>query len=620
VNAGSPLRHRRARGASARLASAALLSGAILSSACSSSSPSVAPAAAPNAIFSSAAPNPDPRVGLQAGTMRALPSDTTRRVPDRAAAEASWNLRLISHTPKPLDFAGVTNSDLAFRGNYVFQGNYDGFQVWDVSNPARPSLVKAYVCPASQSDVSVFRNLLFVSGEGTGGRLDCGRQGVPDTVSTARLRGIRIFDISDVRNPRYLANVQTCRGSHTHSVATQPGDDQNVYVYVSGSSTVRSPSELPGCSALAPDQDPNSALFRIEVIQVPLANPAQARIVTSPRVFAEMAPAPRRTDTGGGGGGGAAAARTGPNQCHDITTFPAAGFAGGACQGYGILLDIRDVDAPKRLFAVADTNFATWHSVTFSNDGKKVLFTDEWGGGGAARCRASDPKIWGGNAIFDIVGDRLVFRSYYKLPAAQTELENCVAHNGSLIPVPGRDIKVQGWYQGGISIFDWTDSNNPYELAFFDRGPLDETRMRSGGSWSAYWYNGYIYNSEYARGLDILELTPSGLLTQNEIDAARTVRLDEFNVQHQPRFVWPATFALARAYLDQVQRSNGLGADRIVAVRNELARVERLSGTARRDGLIQLAAQLNGDSARSSDQTKVRMLATAVQELASAQR
>jgi hypothetical protein len=539
---------------------------------------------------------------------------------DRAAAEASWNLRLVSHTPKPLDFAGVTNSDLAFKGNLVFQGNYDGVQIWDVSNPARPRLVKGYVCPASQSDVSIFRNLLFVSGEGTGGRLDCGRQGVADTVSTERLRGIRIFDISDVSNPRYIANVQTCRGSHTHSVVTEPGDDRNVYIYVSGSSTVRSPSELPGCSALA--DDPNSALFRIEVIQVPLANPQQARIVTSPRIFSEMTAAPRRTEAGGGGGGGnrlGTDPRAGPNQCHDITTFPAAGFAGGACQGYGILLDIRDADAPNRLLAVSDTNFATWHSVTFSNDGKKVLFTDEWGGGGAPRCRATDPRQWGGNAIFEIAGDRLVFQSYYKLPAAQTELENCVAHNGSLIPVPGRDIKVQGWYQGGVSVFDWTDSKNPVEIAFFDRGPLDETRMRSGGSWSAYWYNGYVYNSEYARGLDVLELTPNGMLTQNEIDAANTVRLDELNVQHQPRFVWPPSFALARAYLDQLQRSGGLAAERIAAVRAELARVERLAGAARRDPLGRLAGQLDGDAGGARDQAKVRALASAVRDLAAAQ-
>jgi hypothetical protein len=405
-------------------------------------------------------------------------------------------------------------------------------------------------------------------------------------------------------------------------VVRNPRDNANVFVYVSGSAQVRSPSELPGCSALAPDQDPNSALFRIEVIQVPLANPAQARIVSSPRIFSDLSAAPRRTEAGGGGQpGGATGPRPGPNQCHDITTYPDAGLAGGACQGYGILLDIRDPAQPRRLAAAADTNFATWHSVTFSNDGTKVLFTDEWGGGSAPRCRASDPMVWGGNAIFRIVGgNRLEFDSYYKMSAAQTPQENCVAHNGSLIPVPGRDIKVQGWYQGGISIFDWTDSTNPKEIAFFDRGPLDGTRLHMAGSWSAYWYNGLIYSSEIARGLDVFELPPSPFLSQNEIDAAKTVRLEYFNTQEQQRFVWPATFVLARAYLDQLQRSNGLSSERLGAVRAELARVERLSGQSQRDALTQLATQLDGDAGRSTDQAKVRMLATSVRDLAAAQR
>jgi hypothetical protein len=278
------------------------------------------------------------------------------------------------------------------------------------------------------------------------------------------------------------------------------------------------------------------------------------------------------------------------------------------------------VDAPRRLFAAADTNFATWHSVTFSNDGTKVLFTDEWGGGSNPRCRATDPLIWGGNAIFEIVANRLEFRSYYKMPAAQTELENCVAHNGSLIPIPGRDIKVQGWYQGGISIFEWTDPMNPVEIAFHDRGPLDETRQRSAGPWSAYWYNGYIYSSEIARGLDVFELTPSGFLTQNEIDAAKTIQLSYFNTQEQQRFEWPATFALSRAYLDQLQRSGGLSATRLAAVRNELARAEILSGNQQRDALTRLATSLNSDATGSSDQAKVRVLAASVRDLAAATR
>jgi len=570
-------------------------------------------AAAPSSFnMSTTPPSPDPRVGLAAGRTN--------------AGEAYWNMRMVSNTPSPEGFIGSTNSDLAFIGDYVFQGNYNGFMVWNARNPARPTLTKAYVCPASQSDVSVYRNLLFVSGEGTGGRLDCGPQGVPDPVSTERLRGIRIFDISDMANPRYIHNVQTCRGSHTHTLVTDPNDDANVYIYVSGSAGVRPTEELPGCSGLSPDEDPNSSLFRIEVIQVPLAAPQTARIVSAARVFTGLDAAPRRdpgTPAGGGRGGaagGAAARPAGPNQCHDITTYPAVGLAGGACQGYGLLVDIRNPAEPRRLSAVADTNFATWHSVTFSNDGSKVIFTDEWGGGSAPRCRATDNPVWGANAIFTIDGAQMDFQSYYKLPAAQTETENCVAHNGSLIPVPGRDIKVQAWYQGGISIFDWTDAKNPVEMAFFDRGPLVADTLRSAGSWSAYWYNGYIYSSEIDRGLDILEVTPSGFLSQNELEAAKTVRLDYFNAQEQQMFVWPATFVLARAYVDQLQRSNGLSMDRLGAVRTELARVERLAVQPRRDALMQLATQLDGDAARSSDAAKVRTLAGAVRDLANAQR
>jgi hypothetical protein len=535
-------------------------------------------------------------------------------------------MRLIANRPSPPGAAGAWNSDLAFSGSHVMQGNYNGFVLWDVSNPSKPSVVKTYLCPASQSDVSLYKHLLFVSSESTSGRLDCGTEAPPEPVSHHRLRGIRIFDVTDIRNPKYISNVQTCRGSHTHSVVTDPNDPTNVYIYVSGSAAVRPAEELPGCSALSPDEDPNSSLFRIEVVQIPVAAPQTAKIVSAARVFQGLDAAQRRTDPnagagrrGGGAGGAAPSARdrsSGPNQCHDITTYPAAGIAGGACQGYGILLDIRNPAQPRRMTAVADTNFATWHSVTFSNDGKKVLWTDEWGGGTAPRCRASDNRIWGGDAIFSIDGDRAQFESYYKMPAAQTDSENCVAHNGSLIPVPGRDIKVQGWYQGGISIFDWTDAKHPVEIAFFDRGPINADTLRVGGSWSAYWYNGNIYSSEIERGLDVFELTPSGLLTQNEIDAAKSIRLDYFNAQEQQRFVWPATFALARAYTDQLARSNGLAADRLAAVRTQLAAAEKMSGSGRAEALRTLAGQLDADAGRSSDAAKAKLLATAVRDLA----
>jgi hypothetical protein len=618
-------------------------------------------------------PSPDPRIGLKPGLFD--------------AGEAVWNLRVVSQTPPPEAFVGVTNSDLAFKDHYAIQGNYNGIIVWDISNPSQPTLVIGYVCPASQSDVSVYKNLLFVSGEGLSGRLDCGTEGVEEAVSHHRLRGIRIFDITDIRNPEYIANVQTCRGSHTHTVLEDPDDQENVYIYVSGSSQVRPEEELPGCVAAPPEEDPNSALFRIEVIQVPLANPEQAAIVNSPRIFQDLVEAPShglapadiaameeakargafvanvrgqemvlpdrfsrtmldsivqaRGDSGAPTAADSQALREyipvlvarmvgddddddgprpGPTQCHDITVYPAIGLAGGACGGYGLLLDISDPVNPVRIGAVSDSNFAYWHSATFNNDGTKVLFTDEWGGGGQPKCRPTDPPEWGANAIFTLENREMVFKSYYKLSAPQTPQENCVAHNGSLIPIPGRDVMVQGWYQGGISIFDWTDPSNPMEIAFHDRGPVDSTQMRSGGSWSVYWYNGVLVSSEIARGLDIFELTPSGYISQNEIDAAKLVRLDYLNAQGQPKFVWPASFALARAYVDQLERSHGLSVDRVAAVRQELTNAERASGAARRNALSRLANELSREAGGSMDGGKVRMAANAVQELAAATR
>jgi hypothetical protein len=626
----------------------------------------------PMGSMSAAAPSPDPRVGLRAGKMD--------------AAEAAWNLRVTSKSPPTGPFVGSTNSDLAFTGKYAIQGNYNGFQVWDISNPSRPTLAKGYFCPASQSDVSVYKNLLFVSGESNSGRLDCGGQGVKDTVSHDRLRGIRIFDITDITNPKYIANVQTCRGSHTHTVLFDPKDPENVYVYVSGSAGVRSPSELPGCVSAAPDKDPNSALFRIEVIKVPLAHPEQAAIVSSPRIFNDLtapkvhaeapedivaaAKAAAEARARGGftakingiewvlppqfvgpmldsvmkarGGSGTPTAadsaalragvqgivdvlvgaqtagggpRPGPTQCHDITVYPEIGLAGGACGGYGLLLDIRDPAHPARIGAVADSNFAYWHSATFNNDGTKILFSDEWGGGGQPKCRITDKKEWGADAIFTVENGKMVFQSYYKLPAPQTAQENCVAHNGSLIPIPGRDVMVQAWYQGGISIFDWTDAAHPKEIAFYDRGPVDSTRMGNGGSWSVYWYNGAMYSSEIARGLDVFELTPSAFISQNEIDAAKTVHLDYLNTQGQPKMVWPPSFALARAYVDQLERSKCLGAGRISAVRQGLASAERASGAQRRAALTQMATQLDADARGSCDAPKVGKLAAAVRDL-----
>jgi hypothetical protein len=588
--------------------------------------PSEMPApAAP--IVSATAPTPDPRVGLKAGWWD--------------AGEAAWNMRMISTTPPDGKVLGATHSDLAFSGKYAIQGNYNGFEIYDISKATKPVLVQTYLCPASQNDVSVYKTLLFMSSEATNSRSDCGFGGVPDPVSKERVRGIRVFDIRDVKHPKLLANVQTCRGSHTHTIVTQPGDTENVYIYVSGTARVRSAEELPGCQDGGID-DPNTARFRLEVIKVPLATPAQAAVVSSPRIFNGLPVPPRNADRdaldakaraeaaaargaapggaavgpGRGNAGPNAGPPSGPNQCHDITVYPEVGLAGGACAGLGLLLDIRDAAHPARIDAASDANMSFWHSATFSNDGKKILFTDEWGGGTQPRCRDTDKPEWGADALFTIEDNKLKFHSYYKMPAAQTRQENCVAHNGSLIPIPGREVMVQAWYQGGVSIFDWTDVGHPKEIAYFDRGPIDSTRLVTGGAWSAYWYNGVIVSSEIARGLDIYELVPSGLISENEIAAAKTVKVNYWNTQDQQRFVWPPSFALARAYVDQLERSKSLATDAIASARTALGNAERKSGAQRKTALTELAAQLNTAAASAGDQAKLRTLATAVTDLA----
>jgi hypothetical protein len=439
-------------------------------------------------------------------------------------------------------------------------------------------------------------------------------------VSAERFRGIRIFDISDLRKPRQVAAVQTCRGSHTHTLVADPKDTGHIYVYGSGTGSVRSPEELADCSALEPNEDPNTALFSIDVIRVPLAAPEQSRIVNRPRIFADPATGAIAGLWKGGAHGAGTQSTSVTNQCHDITVFPEMGLAAGACSGNGILMDISDPVNPVRIDHVADKNFAYWHSATFNNDGTKVIFTDEWGGGGRPRCRATDLPTWGANAIFDIVERKLQFRGYYKLPAAQTDQENCVAHNGSIIPVPGRDIMVQAWYQGGVSVFDFTDSANPVEIAFFDRGPIDAKQLVTGGYWSAYWYNGHVYGAEIARGIDVFRLTPSDQLSRNEIDAAVQVRAEVFNAQQQPRVVWPATTVVARAYLDQLTRGEAIPPDRASAVKEALDRADGVrtgqerGASAILDRLDALAAQLETDAAaaRGRDQARLRSLAETI--------
>jgi uncharacterized protein (DUF305 family) len=573
--------------------------------------------------------SPDPRTTLSAGF--------------RDAGQAASNMTLIASLPKPTGFfdpsnpeglpprapaanAGAegrpgageqvgrrspflsfSNTDMAFSGDILAAGNYHGINLYRLTESAEPELISSIVCPGGQGDVSIVGNLMLMSVESTSGRVDCGREGVGAGPSPERFRGVRIFDISDPIRPVQVGQVQTCRGSHTHSVVS--ADAERLIVYNSGTSSVRDERELAGCVSGLPG-DPRTALFRIDVIEIPLADPSQARIIDSPTVFADDATGEIAGLWRGGDHGAGTQTTSRTDQCHDITLFPSKNIAGGACSGNGILFDISDPRAPRRIDAVTDAGFAYWHSATFNNDGTKVVFTDEWGGGGRPRCRVQDPVTWGANAIYDIVDGKMEFRSYYKLPAAQTDLENCVAHNGSLIPVPGRDLFVQAWYQGGISISDFTDSSNVSEIAYFDRGPVNADRPSQGGYWSVYWYNGRIYGTEIARGLDVFTLQPSEHLTANEIAAAQMA--DEggtVNPQQQFPVRWPAHPVVARAYLDQLARDNAMPAammDRITAAMDQATPlVESQSANA----ALALQIQALADEVRVSgaDQTAKRM-------------
>ena len=638
--------------------------------------PNAPPAKPPNppTVYSNPRSGPDdPRIGLKAGLYD--------------AGEAAFGLSKVATLPKPTGFApgeapttpppaadaagrggrgepapnyGSVNSDLAFNGNHLFVGNYNGINFYDIDNPQKIKLRTSVVCPGGQGDVSVYGHLLFMSAEAMNGRVDCGTQGIPlppgyvppapppapptppaDAAAGApagappagrgrppappspdRFRGVRIFDIGDMANPKQVAAVQSCRGSHTHTLLIDPKDKDNVYIYISGTGGVRQAEELAGCSGGDPKANPETALFRIDIIKVPLAHPEQAKIVNSPRIFTD-------TQTGDmdglwkGGDHGDGTQRTSvTNQCHDITAYSALGLAAGACSGNGILLDIHDVVNPKRIDAVSDPNYSYWHSANFSNDGSKVLFTDEWGGGSQPRCRATDPMHWGADAIFTLSNGKLTLASYYKMPAPQTESENCVAHNGSLVPVPGRDIEVQAWYQGGVSMVDFTDPSHPYEIAYFDRGPIDTAHRATGGQWSVYWYNGYIYGSEIVRGVDVFRMVPTKYMTQAEIDASNQVHFDELNVQNQPRITWPRNFIVARAYIDQLSRSGAVAAPKITALNAAIAKVEASKTNKKEVAQLQtMAGEFEKDAATAktpADATRLRALAAILKKNAGA--
>lgn len=565
----------------------------------------VAALAAPAVTAQSYPAGGDPRDGLGSGL-------TT-------AGLAMEGMRLVASAPKPAPFDSVrgltfVNSDLAFGGHYIYQGNFAGFSIWDVSTPANPRMVSVVECITSQGDPSIVGNLLFVSAEGGGNRNDCAKGGVQDP--SEHMAGVRIYDVSDPTMPRLLKNVQTCKGSHTHTVIPDPKDDGVVYIYISGNQGARTVME--GCVSGDDPADENNSLFRLDVIRVPLANPEQAAVVTGARIFTGLDPAPSRS--------GGRARPTGPRNCHDVTAYPAMHLLAGACASHGLLVDISDPMRPKRLDAAADTNFSLWHTAVFSNDGSKVVFTDEWGGGTSPMCQATSMLEMGGNTTLTIKDGKYTQHAYFKIPTGQAANENCVSHNGGLVPVPGRDIMVQGWYQGGVNVIDFTDPDRPIEIAYFDRGPIDAPRAPGdtaargrgtiGGSWGAYWYNGLIYSSEMARGLDILELQPSHYLSANELEAARLVRYEQYNPQSQPHITWPAAFPVVRSYVDQLERGNGLPATRITAIRRALDGAEQASGAARARSLRTLAGQLEGDVARATDKARVRALAAEVVRLA----
>ena len=453
-------------------------------------------------------------------------------------------------------FLSFANTDMAFSGDLMAVGSYHGYNLYRLGQGDQPQLLSSVVCPGGQGDVSIVGDLLIMSVEQTTARVDCGRQGVAEDVSAERFRGLRIFNISNPRAPVQVGQVQTCRGSHTHSVVAS--DERDIIVYVSGTSSIRDERELAGCVGAVPG-DNRTALFSVDVVEIPIADPSRARIIDSPRVFADAASGQIAGLWQGGdhGDGTQTTSRTDP--CHDITVFPSRNIAAGACSGNGLIFDISDPRHPKRIDAVNDKGFAYWHSATFNNDGTKVLFTDEWGGGSRPRCRVQDPTAWGADAFYDIVGGKLEFRSYYKLPAPQTDQENCVAHNGSIIPVPGRDLFVQAWYQGGLSVIDFTDSAHPAEIAYFDRGPINADHAILGGYWSTYWYDGRIYGTEIARGLDVFALEPSDRLSPAEIAAAALGDQGRtFNPQRQEPVTWPDHPVVAQAYVDQLRRQNAL--------------------------------------------------------------
>jgi hypothetical protein len=579
----------------------------------------------------------DPRSGLKAGRY------------DAGVAEK--NMRLISTVPKPAPFdtvRGLTfiNSDLAFRSNYVYQANFAGFSIWDITDPAKPVMTAVVRCITSQGDPTIYGNLLFLSAEGAGNRKDCGDGGVQDPKD--HMAGVRIFDVSNPKAPTLVKNVETCKGSHTHTLVPSPTNKRIIYLYVSGQQSARPETELAGCKNGTDAADPTNSLYQLDIIKVDLDRPEQATVIPGARIFTGLdgasecrrycAPVdPRRAQRARPADDALAA---GPRNCHDVTAYPAMNLLAASCSTHSILVDISNPEKPFRINALADTNnFQGRHTAAFSNDGKKLIQTDEWGGGTGPMCQASSMIELGGNTVITLDDTkRQKQRAYFKLPSAQAAEENCVSHNGGIIPVPGRDLYVQGWYQGGISIMDFTSADSAFEVGYFDRGSIDPPRpvdvpsaaaagmnpnVRGGGnviggSWGAYYWNGLVFSSELDRGMDILELTPSAELTANEIAAAKLVRFEEYNPQSQPKMTWPPAFVVVRSYLDQLVRGQGLASARTTAIDAALTAAEQQSGAGRATALRALAAQVDRDVAGAKDNARVRAMAGEIRRLAAA--
>jgi hypothetical protein len=587
--------------------------------------------------------NKDPRSTLKPGRLD--------------AGIAISNMKQVSFVKKPdaLDSAAglkFINSDLAFGTHYVYQANFAGFSIWDITDPANPVLASVTKCITSQGDPTIVGNLLFLSAEGAGNRNDCGDGGVQDPKD--HMAGVRIFDVSNPKAPKLVKNVQTCKGSHTHTLVPSPKDPRVIYLYVSGQQAARPDSELAGCRNGNDPADPTNSLFQLDIIRVPLDHPEQAKVIPGARIFTGLdgggeckqfcAPVdPRRQAAAGGRGGRPApdpAMPTGPRNCHDVTAYPAMNLLAASCSTHSIVVDISNPEKPVRLDAHTDTNnFQGRHTAAFSNDGKKLIQTDEWGGGTGPMCQASSMIELGGNTVITLdAKKKQTQRAYFKLPSAQAEEENCVSHNGGIIPVPGRDLYVQGWYQGGVNIMDFTNPDSAFEIGYFDRGSINPPRIIDGpqppagtppvrgngnaigGSWGAYYWNGLIFSSELDRGMDILELTPSAQLSANEIAAAKLVQFNEYNPQSQPKMTWPPAFVVVRSYLDQLVRNGGLAAERTTAIAAALDVAEMKTGAARASALNALARQVDRDVAGAKDGARVRTMAGEIRRLAAASR